>query len=143
MTENHEIIPVRLVVAAPAQGRLLVTDEPISFWGGVDPASGVVTDGHHPLQGQSMAGRILAFPFTKGSSGAGQVILELVRSGHAPAAIINITTEPVLATGPLAARFLYGRFPPLAEVAEADFARLKDGRFARLEPDQNRLVVES
>lgn len=134
-------IKARFLVPAPAEGTLLVTAEAISFWGGVDPATGIITDALHPLQGQSMANRILAFPFTKGSSGAGQVILELVRSGLAPAAIINITTEPVLATGPLTARFLYGRFPSLVTVSAADFKRLEDGSPARLEPERERIVL--
>lgn len=135
------MITARFLVPGPAQAELLVTGQPISFWGGVDPARGVVTDARHELRGQSMAGRILAFPFTKGSSGAGQVILELVRSGLAPAAIINIRSEPVVATGPLAARFLYGRFPPLVVVSEGDFGRLITGRTAELDPGRGLVVV--
>lgn len=108
-------------------GRLLVTNAPISFWGCVDPGTGKISDKRHPLFGQTITATVLAFPFGKGSSTGSLMILELLRLDLAPAAIINIRTEPLLATGPVVGRHFYGKSFPIITVAESDFNRLKSG----------------
>jgi len=80
-------------------GELLVSPEPISFLSGVDPETGTVVERGHPLEGQSIAGRVLAFPYGKGSTVGSYVIYALKQNGLAPAAIINTEAEPIIAVG--------------------------------------------
>ena len=76
----------RALVAGEASGLVLASAEPLSFWGGYDARTGEIIDRRHPLSGQMAAGRVLAVPFTRGSSTTAQVLLEAVRAGTAPAA---------------------------------------------------------
>jgi len=82
-----------------ACGPLLVSPAPISFLGGVDPESGIIIEKGHPLQGTSIAGTVLVFPFGKGSTVGSYVLYALSRNGHAPAAIVNTEAEAIIATG--------------------------------------------
>jgi predicted aconitase with swiveling domain len=82
-----------------ASGPLLVSPAPISFLSGVDPESGIIIEKGHPLQGSSIAGTVLAFPYGKGSTVGSFVLYALSRNRHAPAAIINREAEPIIATG--------------------------------------------
>ena len=110
-----------------ARGQLLSTRQPISFWGCVDPETGNIADKRHDLFGESVSGKILVFPFGKGSSTGSLMILELLRLNHAPAAIVNIRTEPLLATGPVVGKHFYGKSFPIVNVAESDFDLLQTG----------------
>lgn len=93
----------RVIRAGQAEGRALVSPEPIGFLGGVDPESGVVVDPNHPLKGQSVAGRVLVFPTGKGSTVGSYTILRLARNGVAPAAMINAESEAIVAVGAIIA----------------------------------------
>jgi predicted aconitase with swiveling domain len=130
------------IVPGKARGKVLVTSEPISFWGGVDPASGRIIDPRHELFGQEVCGKVLAFPYGKGSSTTSLIILELLRTNKAPAAIINIHTEPILATGPIVSRIFYGRGIPMITLREADFLRLKTGQQAVVDADNSAVHIE-
>ena len=116
------------VVGGLARGEALVSAEPISFWGGVDPASGRINDPRHELCGRSVAGRVLAFPIGKGSSTGSLIVLELARIERAPAAIINVRSEPILATGPIVSRHFYGRQIPMVTLSAVEFERLQTGQ---------------
>lgn len=96
-----------------ADGDLLVSSEPISFLSGVDPETGTVVERGHPLEGQSIAGRVLAFPYGKGSTVGSYVIYALKQNGLAPAAIINTEAEPIIAVGAIIAGIpMVDRLPP-------------------------------
>ncbi|OGO04266.1 MAG: hypothetical protein A2Y73_00530 [Chloroflexi bacterium RBG_13_56_8] len=95
------ILQGRVVVEGHAEGLALVTDQPIGFLGGVDPETGVVIERGHPLEGQSIAGRILAFPYGKGSTVGSYVLYRLAKAGLAPLGIINAESEPIVAVGAL------------------------------------------
>lgn len=82
-----------------AEGEVLATSMGISFFGGVDPESGVVVERGHELEGQSIAGKILVFPTGKGSTVGSYTIYRLKYSGSAPAAIINAECETITAVG--------------------------------------------
>lgn len=129
------------VVPGRAAGAVLRSDGPISFWGGVDPASGRVIDPRSDLRGRSVVGRVLAFPVGKGSSTGSLIMLELARVGLAPAAIVNVRSEPILATGPIVVRHFYDLAIPVVTLAAADFARLRDGLHARVDADAGEVVV--
>jgi len=80
-------------------GPLLVSPVPVSFLSGIDPASGIIVEKGHPLQGECIAGKVFAFPYGKGSTVGSYVLYALSRNGHAPAAIINTEAEAIIATG--------------------------------------------
>lgn len=82
-----------------ASGEALVTQQGISFFGGIDPDSGVVLEKGHELEGQSIAGKILVFPTGKGSTVGSYTLYRLKRNGKAPAAIINAECETITAVG--------------------------------------------
>ena len=94
-------------------GDLLVSPEPISFLSGVDPETGIVIERGHPLEGQSIAGRVLAFPYGKGSTVGSYVIYALKQNDRAPAAIVNTEAEPIIAVGAIIAGIpMVDRLPP-------------------------------
>ena len=93
----------RSISKGTAEGELLKTDTPISFLGGVDPRIGVIIDAAHPLAGQKITGKVLAFPYGKGSTVGSYVLYALSRNGTAPAAVINTECETIIAIGTIIA----------------------------------------
>jgi predicted aconitase with swiveling domain len=123
----------RAIVEGTAEGEALVTAEPLSFWGGYDFRTGDIIDRHHPLAGVRAAGRILAVPFSKGSSTTTAVLLEAVRAGTAPAAIITTGTDAFFALASIVSETMYGRSFPVVAVGPRDFGVLRDGVRVRIE----------
>lgn len=113
-------IRCRPVARGIAESEALVTDQPISFWGGIDPKSGMIIDRRHELYGKSVAGKVLIFPYAKGSVSATTVLLEAVRCGSAPKAIVNVEADPVIAVASLLAEKLYGKAIPIVDRPEVD-----------------------
>lgn len=93
----------RSISKGSASGELLKTDTPISFLGGVDPRTGNIIDANHPLAGQNITGKVLAFPYGKGSTVGSYVLYALSRNGTAPAAVINTECETIIAIGTIIA----------------------------------------
>lgn len=89
----------RCVNPGRAEGEALVSREPLSFYGGVDPKTGIVIEKGHELEGKCVKGKILVFPSGKGSTVGSYVIYALKSNGVAPAAIVNRETETIVATG--------------------------------------------
>ncbi|MGD8257808.1 MAG: DUF126 domain-containing protein [Desulfobacterales bacterium] len=125
------------VVPGIGKGKVLKTSQSISFWGGVDPATGLVNDPRHELFNQSVAGRVLVFPFGKGSSTGSLIMLELVRINRAPAAIVNVRTEPILATGPIVCKHFYGKEIPIICLDEKSFQKLQTGQNVTVNATEN------
>jgi len=117
----------RPIVAGTAEGEALVTREPLSFWGGYDFHTGEIIDKHHPLAGVRAAGRVLAVPFSKGSSTTTAVLLEAIRAGTAPAAILTTGPDSFLALASIVADVMYGRSFPVIALSAADFETLETG----------------
>lgn len=117
----------RAVVPGDAEGEALVTTEPLSFWGGYDFKTGTIIDTHHPLAGVSAVGRVLAVPFSKGSSTTTAVLLEAVRAGTAPAAIITTGVDSFFALASIVAEVMYGKAFPVVAVAPEDAMKLTTG----------------
>lgn len=93
----------RIIKAGRGEGRALVSSMPIGFLGGVDPDTGIVLEPGHPLQGRSVAGKVLVFPTGKGSTVGSYTILRLGRGGHGPAAMVNAESEAIVAVGAIIA----------------------------------------
>lgn len=89
----------RVIKAGHTQGSALVSPEPIGFFGMVDAESGIVIEKGHPLEGQSVSGRVLVFPTGKGSTVGSYSIYRLAKAGLAPVAMINAESEPIVAVG--------------------------------------------
>ena len=115
------------VVRGKAQGLTLVTNEPISFWGGFDHHTGEITDRRHPLSGQKATGRILVVPFTRGSSTTTAVLLEAIRSGTAPAAIITTSVDSFFALASIVADEMYAKSIPIIALDSSSFSSLQTG----------------
>ena len=124
---------VRVLKAGSAQGPLLVSDRPISFYGGVDLETGEVTEPGHPLQGRLLAGAMLAFPTGTGSTVGSYALYRLARTGKGPAALLMAEAEPIVVTGAILAGIPCVDQVPVSELAS--------GLWARLEGD--RLIVEA
>ncbi len=120
--------------ASQTQGEALVLRAPISFWGGVDPATGAVVDVRHPDHSLSIAGRVLFLPGTIGSSSASAVLLELVRNGHAPAALVLHEPDAILLVGLIVAREMGWQGPPALRLDRSQHAAF-EGRRLAIAPD--------
>ena len=93
------ILRGRRVMGGVAEGEALVSVDPVSFYGGVDPETGCVTEPGHCCCGENISGRVFVFPTGKGSTVGSYVIYRMKKLGTAPAAIVNVETEAIIATG--------------------------------------------
>ncbi len=125
-TENQVVIP------GSAEGIALVSNEPLSFWGGYDYHTGEIIDRRHSLAGEIAAGRILAVPFTRGSSTTTAVLLEAVRAKTAPAAILTTGVDSFFALASIVADEMYAQPIPIVALAPAEFAQLRTGQRLRI-----------
>jgi predicted aconitase with swiveling domain len=89
----------RVIKAGAAEGVALVSPEPVGFFGMIDAETGIVIEKGHPLEGESVAGRVLVFPTGKGSTVGSYSLYRLAKAGLAPAAIVNAESEPIVAVG--------------------------------------------
>src|SRR5690606_17281382 len=105
--------PVRSLVEGTATGPVLVLEEPISFWGGVDPESGRIVESGHPQHGETVSARVLVLAHGRGSSSASSVLAEMIRSGPGPAALILQSADPIRVLGAVVADELYGKRTPV------------------------------
>ncbi|MFN8453439.1 MAG: DUF126 domain-containing protein [Anaerolineae bacterium] len=122
------ILHGRSVIPGQASGVALVSTEPLSFWGGYDYHTGTIIDQRHPLAGECAAGRILALPFTRGSSTTTAVLLEAVKAGTAPAAIVTLNPDTFFALASIVADEMYSQPIPLVVLKPDDFASLRTGQ---------------
>jgi predicted aconitase with swiveling domain len=109
------------------RGRALILGEPLSLWGGLDSGTGVIIDAHHPQAGACLTGRVLVMPAGRGSSSSSSTLVEAMRRGTAPAAIILRHADPILAIGALVAAELYQKFLPIVTLEAAAYDALRDG----------------
>ena len=121
---THAPLAGQALVAGTAAGEILHAGVGLSLWGGIDLASGIVIDRHHPLAGRSVAGRVLAIPGGRGSCTGSAALLELIRNGRAPAAIVVCEAEEVITLGALVAATVFEATLPVLRLAPDDFERL-------------------
>ena len=125
----------QIIVPAEAKGAVLASSEGLSFWGGVDPATGKVIDAHHPLCGQSLAGKIVLMPTSRGSCTGSGVLLELALNGHAPAALVFREAEDILTLGALIAGKMFDKPLAVLRLGAKDYDLLAKARSARITPE--------
>ena len=115
----------RLISKGKGKGEALVTTQPISFYGGVDPNTGVIIEKGHELQGQSVKGKILVFPTGKGSTVGSYTLYRMKKNGTAPAGMINGECETVVAVGAIISE--------IPCVDKVDITKIKTGDCVQVE----------
>lgn len=130
----------RTLVPGTAMAPALVLDEPLSFWGGIDPETGNVVDVRHPQNGANVIGRVLVMPSGRGSSSSSSVLAEAIRSGTAPAAIVLGEADPILALGAIVARELYGKVTPVVVGTDPS---LRTGNIAKVTATRETARIEA
>lgn len=130
------IITGRSISGGRGTGKLLVSPAPISFLSGVDPETGIVVEKGHPLEGTSVAGTVLAFPYGKGSTVGSYVLYALTRNGHAPSAIVNTEAEPIIATGAIIGNI------PMIDRPAIPLARLRTGTCVTVDGDRGTMEYD-
>ena len=134
-------VKCKTAVYGNVRAELLWANEPMSFWGPVAPQSGLIRDNRHALYMKNMAGKVLAFTTPKGSSGTGLIILEQIRTGCAPAAIINLRSDPVVLTGPIIAKRFYNVDIPVVNLSEEDYAKLEGAKEVEFHDDRDEIDI--
>ncbi|WP_332303073.1 cis-3-hydroxy-L-proline dehydratase [Rhizobium sp. GR12] len=123
----------RSILAGAAEGAVIATSEALSFWGGVDPATGKVIDVHHPLHGVRLTGGVLFMPSSRGSCTGSGVLLDLIVTGRAPSALVFCEAEDVLTLGALIAAEMFGRPLPVLRLDAESFARFSQAAHVRID----------
>ncbi|MEH6523680.1 cis-3-hydroxy-L-proline dehydratase [Sulfitobacter sp.] len=126
----------QIIVHCEANGAVLTCTEGMSFWGGVNAQTGVVQDAHHPQFGQSLAGKIVLMPTSRGSCSGSGVLLELALNGNAPAALVFHEAEDILTLGALISARMFDRPLAVLQLSKASYARLSACDHARIEDDR-------
>jgi Cys-tRNA(Pro)/Cys-tRNA(Cys) deacylase len=134
-------LQAKIIIPGEAHGLALVSNEPLSFWGGYDWQTGEIIDRRHELSGAFARGKILAIPFTRGSSTTTAVLLEAIRAGTAPAAILTTDVDFFFALASVVADELYSSPLPLIALDEKDFKRLKTGDNIQIRKDGLIIVI--
>ncbi|WP_306180351.1 aconitase X [Rhizobium sp. AN73] len=123
----------RSILPGVAEGAVIATTEALSFWGGVDPATGKVIDVHHPLHGVCLTGGVLFMPSSRGSCTGSGVLLDLILTGRAPSALVFCEAEDVLTLGALIAAEMFGKPLPVLRLDAENFARFSEAARVRID----------
>ena len=123
-----KVLTGRVIKAGRARGVALVSSEPISFFGLVDAETGMVIEKGHPLEGQSVAGRVLVFPTGKGSTVGSYSLYRLAKAGAAPAAIINAESETIVAVGAIISDIPMVDQVDIGQIHTGDIVSVEDER---------------
>jgi predicted aconitase with swiveling domain len=135
------IVQGNSIIRGRANGLALVSDDPLSFWGGYDFHTGEIIDRRHELSGRIASGKILAVPFSRGSSTTTAVLLEAIRAGTAPAAIVTTGIDTFFALASVVSDEMYGKSIPIIAVTKEGFDRLHTDDWIEIE-DAGKLLVK-
>jgi predicted aconitase/predicted aconitase with swiveling domain len=123
------------LLTGTAGGPVIAMDEGLSFWGGVDAATGMVIDVHHPRHGVSLAGAVVLMPTSRGSCSGSGVLLELAMAGRAPAALVFSEPEDTLTLGAIVAAEMFGQVIPVLRLPAEAFAAVAAAVTASITPE--------
>lgn len=130
------------IVEGIGKGPAIVSEKPFGFFGGVNPKTGEIIDKWHELYGQSIKGKVFAYPEGRGSTVGAAIILELARTGCAPAAIINANIEVITADGGLMAKTFYDVDIPMVDgISKEDILSIKDGAMVEVDGTTGKIVI--
>ena len=116
----------RIIMKGTTKAIALVTSQPISFYGGVDPTNGIILEKGHELQGKSVKGRILVFPTGKGSTVGSYTLYRMKKNGNFPAGIINKECETVIAVGAIISDIPCVDLVDISKISTGDLVSIKD-----------------
>jgi predicted aconitase with swiveling domain len=133
---NQKKMVGKKVVGGVAEGEALVAHEPISFVGGIDPATGMVVEKKHELEGQCITKKILVYPTGKGSTGGSYRIYDMAERGTAPSAIINIYAEPITTIGAI-----MGEIPMVHQLDKDPTDEIESGDWIRVEAYKGQVII--
>jgi uncharacterized protein len=131
------------LVSGAASGPVLLLDEPLSFWGGLDSATGAIIDRLHPQCGASVAGRMLMMSGGRGSSSGSATLAEALRRGKGPAAILMLERDAIVLVGAMVAAELYGLACPVALVNGQDWEALAAAASLTLEAGREGAAISA
>ena len=123
----------RCVVGGIAEGEAIVTTDAISFMGTVNPKTGVIIERKHEIEGECLKGKVLVFPFSKGSTGGSYMLYDVVKNGVGPVGIINIEAESVVTIGAIIAE--------LPMVDQVDISQIKTGDYVYLDATEGSMRI--
>lgn len=129
------------LIRGSVAGRALVTNTPLSFWGGVNPENGQVIDKRHPLSGEFLTGRILVLPSGRGSCSASGVLLESISNNTAPAGIVLSEMDPIMGLGAILGDELLDRVVPVVLVSAEQRVSIPTGVLVRIH-EQGMIEIE-
>jgi len=127
----------RSIYPGSVLGEALVTSQAISFFGGIDPETGVVVERGHELEGQCIAGKVLVFPTGKGSTVGSYTLYRLKHNGHAPLAILNADCETITAVGCIIAEIVCVDQLPIRDILPGSQVRIDDNLVRIESPTKN------
>lgn len=127
----------RIISRGIGAGKVLLSKDPISFLGGVDAKTGIVVEKGHVLEGRCISGSVLVFPRGKGSTVGSYVMLQLKKNGKAPAAIINLDAEPIIAVGAI-----ISKIPMLDKMEKDPFAVLQDEQKIVINAEKGVIIIQ-
>lgn len=130
MSDEKITLKGRKIVTGKAQGEAVVTREAISFNGGVDNMTGIVTEPGHEIEGVNIAGKVLVFLTGKGSTGGSYKIYDMVSRGTAPVAFIQVSPEPITTIGAI-----IGNIPIVAGLDQDPTTTIRTGDFVNIDAD--------
>lgn len=125
----------RKIIGGVGEGEAIVTRQPISFLGGVNPDNGTIVERGHELEGQSITNKVFIFPHGKGSTAGPYIIYAMAKRKTAPAAMINLEVEPIIAVGAA-----MGNIPAVDKLDQNPLEVISSGDFVRVDGDQG--IVE-
>jgi predicted aconitase with swiveling domain len=131
------------LVSGSASGPVLKLDEPLSFWGGLDSATGTIIDRLHPQCGGSVVGRVLMMSSGRGSSSGSATLAEALRLGNGPAAILMLERDAIVVVGAMVAAELYGLACPIALANGEDWEALEAAASLTLEAGPNGAAISA
>ena len=127
--------PQRVLVAGSGGGEVLVLDEPLSLWGGIDVATGRIIDAHHPQCGEIITNKVMVLPYARGSSSTANTLAEAIHRATGPAAIVLAEPDEILVLGAVVAGELYGEWCPVIALNRDDYEQLATGQQLDIRPD--------
>lgn len=131
-----ELVRGRKISGGVAEGIALVSNEPISFFGGVDPDTGIVIEKGHELEGAVVKDKVLVFPYGKGSTVGSYTLYRMKKNGVAPKAIVNVESEPIVAVGAI-----ISDIPSIDKLESNPLALLRNGMKLRVNADESTVEI--
>ena len=130
------ILRGRKIIGGVAEGEAVVTRQPISFLGGVNPDKGMVVERGHELEGMNITGKILIFPHGKGSTAGPYIIYAMAKRKTAPSGMINLEAEPIIAVGAA-----MGNIPLVDRLDKNPLEVISSGDRVKIDGDQGTVEV--